>query len=258
VAEWSGSAAVAYRTFAGQREQALRALSQASETMALITEGAGMLIGTVRTMVRDAVATVVSRLAVYAAELIATAGLAAPLVAEQVATLCAAWGARIARWLRGLINSLRKLLQESGRLGQHIEALKTRMTGSPDGGSGNEPQLPLRTPEPERPKFDHPKIDSTKVAGYALNPDHPVGQHKYRVINSATGLTAGDAAAVEQQIREGVRSGTPIRGEADKWGQRWAVDVPLTGPTGTILVRTAWIIDVDSTDPRLVSISFPK
>ena len=41
----------------------------------------------------------VSRLIVYAGELIATVGLATPLVVEQVATLCAAWGARIARWL---------------------------------------------------------------------------------------------------------------------------------------------------------------
>jgi hypothetical protein len=146
VAEWTGSAAVAYRTFAGQREQALRALSQASETMALITEGAGMLIGTVRTMVRDAVATVVSRLAVYAAELIATAGLAAPLVAEQVATLCAAWGARIARWLRGLVNSLRKLMSESGRLGQLIDGIRQAMSAHGGPSPRREPPTKIGGP----------------------------------------------------------------------------------------------------------------
>jgi hypothetical protein len=79
-------------------------------------------------MVRDAVATVVSRLAVYAAELVGTVGLATPLVVEQVSTLCASWAARIARWLRALIDSLRRLMHESVRLGDLIDAL-TRMLG---------------------------------------------------------------------------------------------------------------------------------
>jgi len=90
-----------------------------------------------------------------------------------------------------------------------------------------------------------------------MNPDHPVGGNKYRVINSVTGLDTGDAARIDQQIRDGVLNGTPIKGKADQYGQRWAVDVPLIGPRGTITVRTAWILDVGSTTPRLVTISFP-
>ena len=111
-----------------------------SETMALITEAAGALIGTVRMMVRDAVATVVSRLIVYAAELVATAGLATPVVAGQVATLCAAWGARISRWLKGLLSSLRKLLSESGRLAGLIGKIKNWLSGR--GRLPDEPEAP--------------------------------------------------------------------------------------------------------------------
>jgi hypothetical protein len=90
-----------------------------------------------------------------------------------------------------------------------------------------------------------------------MNPDHPVGGNKYRVIHSKTGLDTNDAAIIQQQIREGVREGTPILGKADQYGQRWSVDVPLTGPNGTIIVRTAWILDAGSTTPRMVTISFP-
>jgi uncharacterized protein DUF6883 len=108
------------------------------------------------------------------------------------------------------------------------------------------------------PGFAAVEIDSTKITGYAMNPDHPVGRNKYRVIHSATGLDAGDAAGIEQQIREGVRAGAPIKGAADQYGQRWTVDVPLAGPEGSITVRTAWILAVGSTTPRLVTISFPK
>src|SRR5262249_43151468 len=109
LSEWEGTAADAYRGWANKRDESLQALARASDTMPLITEGAGLWIATVRTMVRDAIATVVSRLIVYAGELAATLGAATPLVAEQVTTLCASWGARIARWLRDLISSLRNL-----------------------------------------------------------------------------------------------------------------------------------------------------
>jgi hypothetical protein len=107
------------------------------------------------------------------------------------------------------------------------------------------------------PQFGDVEIDSTKIAGYAMNPEHPVGRNKYRVIHSATGLDTSDVAAIEQQIRDGVRASVPIEGKADQYGQRWAVDVPLAGPEGSITVRTAWILDAGSTTPRLVTVSFP-
>jgi hypothetical protein len=277
LADWSGAAAAAYREWAARREQTLRTLSRASETAALITEAAGTLIGTVRLLVRDAVATVVSRLIVYAGELLATAGLATPLVVEQVTSLCAAWGARIAGWLRSLLASLRRLGEAMRRLGRNVDDLKTpgrvddltpkpaddltSRTHEPSGPS--EPDLPEEPPASPAetsppPDFSGAEPDPNKISRYAMNPDHPTGRHKYRVIHSATGLDVDDAALIEQQIREGVRSGTPILGRADQHGQRWAVDVPLTGPSGTITVRTAWIVDAGATAPRMVTISFPK
>jgi uncharacterized protein YukE len=133
VGEWTGSAAEAYQRWAAQRALALTALASGSNTMALVTEGAGALIGTVRLMVRDAVATVVSRLVVYAAELLATFGAATPLVAEQVATLCASWAARIAQWLRALLASLRNLLRECTSLADLIRKLRARLNPEPRG-----------------------------------------------------------------------------------------------------------------------------
>jgi hypothetical protein len=102
-----------------------------------------------------------------------------------------------------------------------------------------------------------PVIDPRKVHGYAMNPQHPVGGHKYRVIHSATGLQPDDAASVQQRIRDGARTGTPHEGRHDEYGQRWTIDLPLTGPTGTIMVRTAWIVEAGSSTPRLVTISLP-
>ncbi|RZU52267.1 hypothetical protein EV385_4115 [Krasilnikovia cinnamomea] len=165
--DWRGAAADAYQGWAAQREQSLQALAKASDTMALITEGAGLIIGTVRIMVRDAVATVVSRLIVYAGELIATLGAATPVVAEQVTTLCASWAARIARWLKELISSIRNLLREGDKLGRLIEMLKRKLGIGGKGGDGL--TSPSRPPSPNgKPRGDRTDAHPTRKKDRAL------------------------------------------------------------------------------------------
>ncbi|WP_051367190.1 WXG100 family type VII secretion target [Hamadaea tsunoensis] len=124
LASWRGPAADAYKAWAKDQQGALTALGQAADTMALITEGAAALIAAVRILVRDAIATCVSRLIVYAAEEAASFGFATPLVVEQVTTLVASWTAKIGRWLRGLLSSLRKLQPVIRRLGEIMDDLK--------------------------------------------------------------------------------------------------------------------------------------
>ena len=108
-AEWTGAASEAYRAWMTRRDHALQALAAGAEAVATITEGAGFLIAAVRILVRDAIATLVSRLVVYAAEEIASLGLATPLLIEQVSTLVAASATKIAQWLRALVSSLQRL-----------------------------------------------------------------------------------------------------------------------------------------------------
>jgi uncharacterized protein YukE len=122
--EWTGSAADAYRTWTGQQKAAVDALAKAAETLAAITEAAGLLVAGVRMLVRDGIATLVSRLIVYAAEEVASLGLATALVVEQVATLCASWAARIAKWLKDLVSSLARLRGMAGKIAELIEKIK--------------------------------------------------------------------------------------------------------------------------------------
>ncbi|WP_433393666.1 hypothetical protein [Micromonospora sp. KLBMP9576] len=124
MAGWGGLAGPAYRTRAAEQQQAITGLARGAETMAAITEATAGLVAAVRLLVRDAIATCVSRLVVYAAELAATAGLATPLVVEQVTTLVASWAARIAKLLRGLINSLRNIIPLARGLADLIDQLK--------------------------------------------------------------------------------------------------------------------------------------
>ncbi|WP_433233368.1 WXG100 family type VII secretion target [Micromonospora sp. CA-248260] len=124
VAGWGGDAGPAYRAWAAEQHRAITGLARGADTLAAATEGAAGLVAAVRLLVRDAIAACVSRLIVYAGELLVTGGLATPLVVEQVTTLVGSWAARIARLLRGLLASLRRLLPELRRLGDLIDQLK--------------------------------------------------------------------------------------------------------------------------------------
>ncbi|MEU8815378.1 hypothetical protein [Actinoplanes sp. NPDC048796] len=146
--EWVGSASDAYRNWTGQQRDAVGALATASDTMAAITEGAGMLVAGVRTMVRDAIAVLVSRLMSYAAEMAFSLGFATPLVVEQVSTLCASWAARIAGWLRGLVRSLSNLRGLAGRMNRVLEAVKKLLSRLR--GRGNGVTTPSGKPDPGR------------------------------------------------------------------------------------------------------------
>ncbi|WP_422733421.1 WXG100 family type VII secretion target [Micromonospora sp. WMMD558] len=152
VAGWGGAAGPAYRTWAAEQQQAIGGLAAGADAMAAITEGSAGLVAAVRLLVRDAIATCVSRLTVYAVELLATGGLAAPLVVEQVTTTVASWAARIAKLLRALLTSLRRLIPDIRRLAGLIEKLKqalSRLRSGPTGSSKGppDPEVP-REPSP--------------------------------------------------------------------------------------------------------------
>jgi uncharacterized protein YukE len=244
LSEWSGAASDAYRANADRKDRTLKTLAQAADGMALITEGAGLLVGTVRVMVRDAVATVVSRLIVYAGELIATAGLSTPLVVEQVTTLCASWAARITRWLKSLISSLRHLGDATRRLAESIGKLREARSSrgiDPMGSRADwrdpvsHPQPPARTPDSQLPAGDpvYHGPHSTAI-GYddrtlrnfdAVRPEpgyHDVVVHGERNGLFRPGLVGADGAGYPanythpNQIADAIRSnpnydGGPVR-----------------------------------------------
>ena len=138
ITDWAGSAARAYRHLTGEHAAALEALAKANQALAEITAGAGLLVATVRMMVRDLIADFVSALAVrlweWLAEEGATLGLGTPWVVAQVTTLAGKWVGRIAHLLDGLVNSLRRLtplLRKLGAIVDDIKALLRRLTDKP-------------------------------------------------------------------------------------------------------------------------------
>jgi hypothetical protein len=205
-AEWTGAAADAYRRWSGRQQNAVGGLAGAAETLAAITEAAGMLVAGVRVMVRDAIAVLVSRLISYAAEEVFSVGLATPLVVEQVSSLCAAWAAKIARWLRDLIGSLARLRGLADKIDEAIEALKRLLSRL----HGERHSEPVRTHggHSSRPRnsADYERQERWANDAYEdirANPDTDVISNNLRNVDrldGSTGFSPEEIDRIRQQI----------------------------------------------------------
>ncbi len=101
---------------------------------------------------------------------------------------------------------------------------------------------------------DQAVIDPNKVTSYALDPTHPLGKNKAVVFESVLGFNQTNANELINQIQKGAAAYPAVPGVTDQYGQRFTVDMPVTGPNGnTTTVRTGWIFDSGSTIPRLTT-----
>jgi len=56
------------------------------------------------------------------------------------------------------------------------------------------------------------------------------------------------------KIKDGVLHYPAILGKVDQYGQRFTVDIPVTGPNGkTAIVRTGWIQDGKTENPKMTT-----
>ncbi|MBN3575893.1 DUF6883 domain-containing protein [Vibrio neptunius] len=97
-------------------------------------------------------------------------------------------------------------------------------------------------------------IDTRKLTEYALNPNHPVGGNKAKVFESALGFNQSNAGDLMKQLQKGVMNNTPVAGKVDKYGSRFTVDIPVTGPAGSGTVRTGWIFKPGSNTPEMTTL----
>ena len=105
------------------------------------------------------------------------------------------------------------------------------------------------------PNVEGATINPKKLTEYALNPNHPVGGNKAKVFESALGYNQSNADDLMRQIYEKLPSSEAILGKLDEYGQRYTVDILITGPNGkTMYVRTGWIIKTGSNIPELTTI----
>src|SRR5216117_535595 len=103
------------------------------------------------------------------------------------------------------------------------------------------------------PGGDKAIIDPRKLIGYSLNPDHADGKHKAHVFEAVLGVTSDNARSLLNTLRQVAASADAITGKRDKYGQRYTIDFSFTGPGGTAIVRSAWIVRTGEDAPRFVT-----
>jgi 5,10-methylene-tetrahydrofolate dehydrogenase/methenyl tetrahydrofolate cyclohydrolase len=133
LSEWHGRAADFYRERSEKNIVAIDGLGRAAGAMGSMVEMSGLLVGAVRTTVRElvaqAIATLAWRVPRWIATGVATAGAATPAVALEVAGLIAKFVNMIASLVRALLASLRRLVALLAKLGGLIAELGALLRG---------------------------------------------------------------------------------------------------------------------------------
>jgi hypothetical protein len=96
-------------------------------------------------------------------------------------------------------------------------------------------------------------VDPEKLEGYCLNPEHPRGRHKARVLASALGLTINDAELLRLTLLTVALDHEATPTDADSYGQRYVLDFTMEGPQGNASVRSCWIVRTGEDFPRLTT-----
>ena len=82
-----------------------------------------------------------------------------------------------------------------------------------------------------------------------------VGKNKAKVFESVLGYNQSNSDDLLAQVKQKLPSSNSVLGKSDQFGQRYTVDMQITGPNGnTATVRTGWIIKPDSTTPEMTTI----
>ena len=103
------------------------------------------------------------------------------------------------------------------------------------------------------PNAERAVVDVKKLRDYCLSADHPRGRHKARVFEAKLGYTALRAEELRDVLLNAARSDRAVAADRDDFGQRYTVDVIVSGPAGQATVRSAWIIRSGEDFPRLTS-----
>ncbi|WP_228465450.1 DUF6883 domain-containing protein [Listeria seeligeri] len=105
------------------------------------------------------------------------------------------------------------------------------------------------------PNLENATISPKKLTEYALNPEHPIGGNKAKVFESTLGYNKSNADDLLKQVYDKLPESEAVLGNLDVYGQRYTVDMSITGPNGKAkTVRTGWIIKPNSTSPELTTI----
>ena len=104
------------------------------------------------------------------------------------------------------------------------------------------------------PNCEKAEIPRSKLAEYVLDPLHTDGQHKARVFKSALRYEQSNWGDLKDAILAELPYNEAVFISEGKYGKKYEVILPITGPNGNKAdVKTAWIIRPGTNFPSLVT-----
>jgi hypothetical protein len=103
------------------------------------------------------------------------------------------------------------------------------------------------------PNCEKAVLDLRKIEHYCLDPDHPRGRHKARVLRQALGLSRDDAEWFRNALLEAVKDTDGTIHREDSLGTQWRADVSITRQGRRAVVRTVWLVRAGEDFPRFVT-----
>ena len=127
LADMNGRTITAYQGAAGDITRVINAAGTWAGAIGTALDITAFIVQFVHDFVRDAISEVVGSILSYAAELIATVGLAWPIVAEQIATRIASLIGQVGRNVKNLVTSARNLVKKLTDLKTLFHTLKNKL-----------------------------------------------------------------------------------------------------------------------------------
>src|SRR4051812_4836696 len=104
------------------------------------------------------------------------------------------------------------------------------------------------------PNADRARVDvQRKLIGYCLNMSHRTGRHKARVFASALGITTENATVLADALRAAARDGDAVVKSRSSDATKYEIAFIMSGPRGTAVVLSGWVIERDVDVPRLTT-----
>jgi hypothetical protein len=104
------------------------------------------------------------------------------------------------------------------------------------------------------PGYNRAVIADSKLTGYVLNTEHPVGKNKALVFEKVLGYNTSNKDLLIERVHAGLAKYRASARKATQYGKPFEVLMMVEGANGKFApVKTAWQIDSGSDFPRLVS-----
>lgn len=103
------------------------------------------------------------------------------------------------------------------------------------------------------PNIERAIISKKKLSGYLLSESHPIGKSKAKFFNSL-GFNEKNIDDLVNAFRSIAREGEVVEEISSPYGVKYVVEGVLNTKAGRgVRMRTVWIIEKDSDEPRFVT-----